>query len=188
MLRSWSASFPGAQRIPTRSPSLCISSWAGARSLYHKPLNRNRGVLSPRTAGDSDPTPSCGRMDDDTDEIAGPRSRFSRQAWFPSNARRSIPDIVSVVVLVRIPAVVAFVALSWVCMGAARAPGASRAANQAPEITDAGLIVRELCGKNVALLGESPLHGFAASALSPKLHSQSPTKATSAGERSEERR
>src|ERR1039458_4156174 len=67
-------------------------------------------------------------------------------------------------------------------MGAARAPGASRAANQAPEITDAGLIVRELCGKNVALLGESPLHGFAASALSPKLHSQSPTKATSAGE------
>jgi erythromycin esterase-like protein len=63
-------------------------------------------------------------------------------------------------VLVRIPAVVAFVAFSWVCMGAARAPGASQAANQAPEITDAGLIVRELCGKNVALLGESPLHGF----------------------------
>jgi erythromycin esterase-like protein len=62
-------------------------------------------------------------------------------------------------VLIRIPAVVAFVALSWVCMGAARAP-ASQAANQAPEITDAGLIVRELCGKNVALLGESPLHGF----------------------------
>ena len=62
--------------------------------------------------------------------------------------------------LVRKPAVVALVALSWVCMGAARAPGASQAADQAPEITDAGLIVRELCGKKVALLGESPLHGF----------------------------
>ena len=72
----------------------------------------------------------------------------------------SVPDIVSVMVLIRIPAVVAFVALSWVCMGAARAPGASQAANQAPEMSDAGLIVRELCGKNVALLGESPLHGF----------------------------
>jgi erythromycin esterase-like protein len=72
----------------------------------------------------------------------------------------SRPDIVSVMVLVRIPAVVAFVALSWVCMGAARAPGPSQAANQAPEITDASVIVRELCGKNAALLGESPLHGF----------------------------
>ena len=64
-------------------------------------------------------------------------------------------------VLIRIPAVVALVAaLSWVCMGATRVLGASQAANQAPENTDAGLIVRELCGKNVALLGESPLHGF----------------------------
>jgi erythromycin esterase-like protein len=63
-------------------------------------------------------------------------------------------------VLVRIPAVVAFVALSGVCMGAARVPGASQAKNRAPETNDAGLIVRELCGKNVALLGESPLHGF----------------------------
>ena len=44
-------------------------------------------------------------------------------------------------------------------MGAARAP-ASQAANQAPEISDAGPIVHELCGKDVALLGESPLHGF----------------------------
>src|ERR1035438_10437823 len=69
-----------------RSPSLCISSWAGARSRHHKPLNRNRGVLSPRTAGDSDPTPSCGRMDDDTDEIAGPRTlRFAESNFGGDN-------------------------------------------------------------------------------------------------------
>jgi erythromycin esterase-like protein len=63
-------------------------------------------------------------------------------------------------VLVRIAAVVALVSLSWVSMGAARVSGESGASNQAPEITDAGLIVRELCGKDVALLGESPLHAF----------------------------
>ena len=63
-------------------------------------------------------------------------------------------------VLLRIPAIVALVALSWGSMGAARPLGASEAATPVPEIADASLVVRELCGKNMALLGESPLHGF----------------------------
>src|ERR1035441_111185 len=96
---------------------------------------------------------------DNPDRILAPDALISLHR--PMTTRfESVPDIVSVMVLVRITAVVAFVALSWVCTGAARVPGASQAANQAPEITDARLIVRELCGKNVALLGESPLHGF----------------------------
>ena len=62
--------------------------------------------------------------------------------------------------LLRIPAVFAVVALSWVCLAAAPQPAAGPAANQPSEMADAGVIVRELCGKRVALLGESPLHGF----------------------------
>jgi erythromycin esterase-like protein len=56
--------------------------------------------------------------------------------------------------------VAVFAAVSWVCMGSALDPAASQAANQTPGTTDAGRVVREMCGKDVALLGESPLHGF----------------------------
>ena len=36
----------------------------------------------------------------------------------------------------------------------------SQAANPAPEVTNVGPVVQEMCGKRVALLGESPVHGF----------------------------
>jgi erythromycin esterase-like protein len=68
--------------------------------------------------------------------------------------------MLSVMAAVRMPSALAFVALSWVCWAAAGAPAPIQAPNQASEVTDAARIVRELCGKNVALLGESPLHGF----------------------------
>jgi erythromycin esterase-like protein len=56
--------------------------------------------------------------------------------------------------------VAVFAALSWVCMASAFDPEASQAPDQTPASTDTDRIVREMCGKDVALLGESPLHGF----------------------------
>jgi erythromycin esterase-like protein len=71
-----------------------------------------------------------------------------------------VPDIVFIMVLVRLLAIVALCASSWVCAGAARAPSASQSASPAPAAVDADPVVRELCGKDIALVGESPLHGF----------------------------
>jgi hypothetical protein len=45
-------------------------------------------------------------------------------------------------------------------MGAACLPALSQAAGPAKEITDSAPVVHELCAKRVALLGESPVHGF----------------------------
>jgi erythromycin esterase-like protein len=50
------------------------------------------------------------------------------------------------------------VALFSVCVGPSFGDGASPTAKKVPAIADA--IVHELCGKSVAMLGESPLHGF----------------------------
>jgi hypothetical protein len=45
-------------------------------------------------------------------------------------------------------------------MGAPSLPAVSQTTGPATEITDPGPVVHELCAKRVALLGESPVHGF----------------------------
>jgi len=47
-----------------------------------------------------------------------------------------------------------------ICMGVAFVPAAGQSAGPAAEINDTGAVVHALCGKSVALLGESPVHGF----------------------------
>jgi erythromycin esterase-like protein len=54
----------------------------------------------------------------------------------------------------------ALCAILGMCLGASFARGATPDASKAPLTLDADRIVHELCGKSVALLGESPLHGF----------------------------
>src|ERR1039458_7406849 len=46
------------------------------------------------------------------------------------------------------------------CFGGSFAFGASPGAGKTPGISDADLVVHELCGKRIALLGESPSHGY----------------------------
>src|SRR5690349_23818262 len=45
-------------------------------------------------------------------------------------------------------------------MGVAWLPAAGQPTAPAAEIKDTDRVVHELCGKSVALLGESPVHGF----------------------------
>ncbi len=47
-----------------------------------------------------------------------------------------------------------------ICMGVAFLPAAGQSASPAAEIKDTEPVVHALCGKSVALLGESPVHGF----------------------------
>lgn len=47
-----------------------------------------------------------------------------------------------------------------ICMGVAFLPAAGQSASPAAEIKDTNLVLHALCGKSVALLGESPVHGF----------------------------
>ena len=53
-----------------------------------------------------------------------------------------------------------FVTICCACFGGSFALGASPAAGKKPGISDADLVVHELCGKRIALLGESPSHGY----------------------------
>jgi erythromycin esterase-like protein len=46
------------------------------------------------------------------------------------------------------------------CLGEPFAFGAGPAAGKTPQISDADVVVHELCGKRIALLGESPSHGY----------------------------
>ena len=55
---------------------------------------------------------------------------------------------------------VALVFLLFVCAAVVLLTGRSEAANPATNITDVGPVVRQMCGKSVALIGESPVHGF----------------------------
>lgn len=48
----------------------------------------------------------------------------------------------------------------FVCGGVVLLPGRIEAASPAANITDAGSVVRQMCGKSIALIGESPVHGF----------------------------
>jgi erythromycin esterase-like protein len=54
----------------------------------------------------------------------------------------------------------ALVSLLGMCIAASPARGASPAATKASSTSDADRVVQELCGKSVAMLGESPLHAF----------------------------
>jgi len=47
-----------------------------------------------------------------------------------------------------------------ICMGVAFLPAAGQSASPVAEIKDTDPVVHALCGKSVALLGESPVHGF----------------------------
>jgi erythromycin esterase-like protein len=47
-----------------------------------------------------------------------------------------------------------------ICMGVAFLPTAGQSAGPAAETKDSDPVVHALCGKSVALLGESPMHGF----------------------------
>jgi erythromycin esterase-like protein len=56
--------------------------------------------------------------------------------------------------------VLASIVLLFLVMGALSVFASGQAANQASEIEDIGPVVHALCGKQVALLGEPPMHGF----------------------------
>jgi erythromycin esterase-like protein len=47
-----------------------------------------------------------------------------------------------------------------ICMGVTFLSASAQSADPAAEMKDIDPVVRELCGKSVALLGESPVHGF----------------------------
>src|ERR1700722_7636580 len=47
-----------------------------------------------------------------------------------------------------------------ICMGVAFLPAAGQSASPVAEIKNTDPVVHALCGKSVALLGESPVHGF----------------------------
>ncbi|HEV2349700.1 MAG TPA: erythromycin esterase family protein [Terriglobia bacterium] len=48
----------------------------------------------------------------------------------------------------------------FVCAGVLLLAGRIEAASLATKIANAGPIVRQMCGKSIALIGESPMHGF----------------------------
>lgn len=60
----------------------------------------------------------------------------------------------------RRPDILASVVFFLFFLGAASARAAGQAAGSGKEITEFGPVVRALCGRQVALLGESPVHGF----------------------------
>jgi erythromycin esterase-like protein len=53
-----------------------------------------------------------------------------------------------------------FVSILGMCLASSRVRGASPDIDKTPSASDADRVVRDLCDKSVALLGESPLHGF----------------------------
>jgi erythromycin esterase-like protein len=57
-------------------------------------------------------------------------------------------------------ALVVFIVSLFIFTGTAFAPAVGQVARPATELTNIVPIVQELCGKSVAMLGESPVHGF----------------------------
>src|ERR1017187_2902085 len=78
-------------RLPDRAPG--ASQRALGPDIPPGPIAGGMGISRQLSASRHQTAPPAAnfRIADDTDEIAGPRSRFSRQAWFPSNARRVSP-------------------------------------------------------------------------------------------------
>ncbi|HEV3197945.1 MAG TPA: hypothetical protein VGZ73_08560, partial [Bryobacteraceae bacterium] len=54
----------------------------------------------------------------------------------------------------------ALVTVFCACLAGSSALGAGPAAPETPGVSDADPVVHELCGKRIALLGESPSHGY----------------------------
>ena len=54
----------------------------------------------------------------------------------------------------------ALVTVCCACLGGSLALAASRGASKTPEVSDADLVVHDLCGKRIALLGEPGSHGY----------------------------
>lgn len=69
--------------------------------------------------------------------------------------------MVSVMTFPRASLLLAFVAVFAIPTGSSFAQNSSPSLSAADAPPDADRVVQELCGKSVALLGESPLHGFA---------------------------
>jgi erythromycin esterase-like protein len=86
--------------------------------------------------------------------------RFSGFQRTETNRSRFRVDISSAPSSVREPTLVVLIVPLLIFIGAAFVPGVSWAEGPAMEIKDIDPIVHELCGRSVALLGESPAHGF----------------------------
>jgi erythromycin esterase-like protein len=86
--------------------------------------------------------------------------RFS--GFQPTETSRSLFrfDIAPAAFSFRRPNLLLHIVSLSICMGVAFLPAAGQSAGPAAEIKDANPVVHALCGKSVALLGESPVHGF----------------------------
>src|SRR5271154_2297944 len=86
--------------------------------------------------------------------------RFS--GFHPTETSRSLLrfDIVSAAFSFRRPNLRLHIVTLSICMGVAFLPAAGQSAGGAAQVRDADPVVHALCGKSVALLGESPVHGF----------------------------
>ena len=86
--------------------------------------------------------------------------RLSR--FQPTETSRSLPrfDTVCAAFSFRMLNLLLHIVSLSICMGVAFLPAAGQSASPAAETKDTDLVVHALCGKSVALLGESPVHGF----------------------------
>jgi len=86
--------------------------------------------------------------------------RFS--GFRPTETSRSLSlfEIASAAFSFRRPHLLLHIVALSICMGVAFLPAAGQSRSPAAEIKDADPVVHALCGKSVALLGESPVHGF----------------------------
>jgi erythromycin esterase-like protein len=86
--------------------------------------------------------------------------RFS--GFQPAETSRSLFrfDIASAAFSFRRPNLLLRIVSLSICMGVAFLPAAGQSAGPAAQIKDTEPVVHVLCGKSVALLGESPVHGF----------------------------
>ena len=86
--------------------------------------------------------------------------RFS--GFQPTETRRSLSrfEIVSAAFSFRRPNLLLHIVSLSICTGVTFLPAAGQSAGPAAEIKEAVPVVHALCGKSVALLGESPVHGF----------------------------
>jgi erythromycin esterase-like protein len=69
-------------------------------------------------------------------------------------------DVASAAFSFRRPNLLLHIVSLSICMGVAFLPAAGQSSGPAAQIKDTEPVVHALCGKSVALLGESPVHGF----------------------------
>jgi erythromycin esterase-like protein len=80
----------------------------------------------------------------------------------PTEASRSVSRfcVLSAAFFFRRPHLLLHIVSLSICLGVAFLPAAGQSAGPAAESKDIDPVVHALCGKSVALLGESPVHGF----------------------------